>query len=499
MRNIQSYADIKRADEDGDLTVAEEALIACSQSGQMCEFAYGPHLTPPTIGADLLRYLITGGCGDCVVHDKGVQLIGAYVPDRLDLDYANAKGTTNLSHCHFEQTVLARYCRFNTLSLEGSTLQQGLSAQGTVISGSIFLHNGFSAKGCVDVNSAIIGGQLVCTGAQIEVTEGHALNAQNAQIKSDVFLSNGFSSRGNVDLCSAIIGGQLACTGAEFHVGKGKALNLQETQAAQFFWRGVTKFSGRLDLSGAHFGTLVDAPESWDMVKDLILIGLSYDHISNLGNTENRLKWLGNGDTGDGEFSPQPYTQLAKVLRDMGHDRDARLVLYEKEKRLAQAEKQRSQQRAIELQGAQSAPEFHCLPQHVQQSQNRALTGLREEQLFSTIWNALLRNLVGFGYKPRLILYWTLGIILAMTMLSSLTYNLGGMVPNSPVVLLSDEWGEAVEKFNPAEAWVATKAGQHYETFSAVAYAADVFIPLVPLGQEAAWAPTTQTTFGWLL
>ena len=49
---------------------------------------------------------------------------------------------------------------------------------------------------------------------------------------------------------------------------------------------------------------------------------------------------------------------------------------------------------------------------------------------------------------------------------------------------------------------MATKAGQHYETFSAVAYAADVFIPLVPLGQEAAWAPTTQTTLGkivWVL
>jgi hypothetical protein len=204
----------------------------------------------------------------------------------------------------------------------------------------------------------------------------------------------------------------------------------------------------------------------------------------------------------NGEFSPQPYTQLAKVLRSMGHDRDARIVLYEKEKRLAQAEKQRSQQRAIELQDAQSAPDFHSLPQHVQQNQSRAQASLREERLFSAIWNALLRSLVGYGYKPRLILYWTGGIILAMSILSSLTYRLGGMVPNSPVVLLSDEWGAAIEDFNPAEAWLATKAGQHYETFSAVAYAADVFIPLVPLGQEAAWSPTTQTTFGkivWVL
>ncbi|MEP1494743.1 hypothetical protein, partial [Pseudophaeobacter sp.] len=35
--------------------------------------------------------------------------------------------------------------------------------------------------------------------------------------------------------------------------------------------------------------------------------------------------------------------------------------------------------------------------------------------------------------------------------------------------------------------------------FCAFAYAADVFIPLVPLGQEVAWAPTTATRLGTVL
>jgi hypothetical protein len=499
MRNIRTYADIKAARAAGELTSAEEKLITSSKLGRVCRFAYGPHPNPPTIGADLLRYLITGGCDDCVVHDLGVQLKGAYVPDMLDLDYAKAKGTTNLDHCHFEQKIYAQYCHFNTLNLQGSALQQGLNAQGAVIVGSVYLRNGFSAKGCVDLNSAKIGGQLDCEGGQIEVTDGNALNAQNAQITGNVFLSEGFSAKGRVDLSGAKIGGQLACEGGRFHAEKGAALYLQGTRAAYFFWRDVTEISGGIDLAGAHFDTLVDDPESWERVNDLSLIGLTYTHLVNPGEISTRLEWLGKGDQINGEFSPQPYTQLAKVLREMGHDRDARQVLLAKEERLAQAEKQRSLDRIAALKAEHAKPAFRDQSQQAQQNGQVELAKLQEEKFFTTLWSGTLRRLVGYGYKPRLIFYWTGGIILAMAVLSSLTYRLGGMVPNAPVVLLSDEWGRAVIEFNPAEAWLATDAGQHYETFCALAYAADVFIPLVPLGQEVAWAPTTATRLGAVL
>lgn len=503
MRNIRTYADIEAARAAGELTSAEEQLIECCREGWLCELVDGSVPNAPsygrTVGADLLRYLITGGCDGCKVHDLGMQLKGAFVPDSLDLSYARAKGVTLLNNCHFEQRIFTQYCHFNTLDLEGSSLQQGLTAQGAVIVGSVFLREGFSAKGCVDLHSAKIGGQLTCQGGQIEVTEGHALNAQNVQITGDVFLSKGFSAKGSVDLGGAKVGGQLNCTGGQFHMENGTALHLQDTRALEFIWRTVSGVSGWLDLSGAHFDTLTDDPKSWSKVKDLILIGLTYTHITNPGDTAKRLEWLGKGDTGNGEFSPQPYTQLAKVLRDMGHDHGARQVLLAKEERLAQAEKQRSLDRIAALKAEHAKPAFRDQSQQARQNSQVELAKLQEEKFFTTLWSGTLRRLVGYGYKPRLIFYWTGGIILAMAVLSSLTYRLGGMVPNAPVVLLSDEWGRAVIEFNPAEAWLATDAGQHYETFGALAYAADVFIPLVPLGQEVAWAPTTATKLGAVL
>ena len=88
-----------------------------------------PTSRPPTIGADLLRYLITGGCDGCVVHDRGVMLAGAYVANPLDLGFATAKGATTLNHCHFEHKISAAHTRFEQLILQGSFLQQGLFAK----------------------------------------------------------------------------------------------------------------------------------------------------------------------------------------------------------------------------------------------------------------------------------------------------------------------------------------------------------------------------------
>ncbi len=454
MRNIRTYEDIKTARAAGELTAAEEKLIECCKEGRFCKLGDGTRPDAPsderTIGADLLRYLILGGCSLFRPHEGGIRLIGAYIARKLVLEFSSAKGATSLMNCFFQQEIKAMNATFEMLNLRGSHLQQGLMAQGAKISGSLFL--------------------------------------------SDKFFSNG-----TISLKSAKIGGHITCQKGSFFASRGVAISFQDSTATGFFWRRVKEFQGALDLNNAYFSVLADDLSSWEKAQDIKISGFKYDHIINPGNISNRLNWLRNSDEVNDEFSPQPYTQLAKVLRDMGHDHGARQVLFEKEKRLAKAEKQRSLDRIAALKDAQSAPDFHQQSQQAQQNGQVELTKLQEEQFFSTLWSALLRRLVGYGYRPRLIFYWTGGIILAMAVLSSLTYRLGGMVPNSPVVLLSDEWAGAVAHFNPAEAWVATKAGEHYETFSALAYAADVFIPLVPLGQEVAWAPTTATRLGGAL
>ena len=503
MRNIRTYADIKAARAAGELTSAEEQLIECCKEGWFCELGDGTLPTASsddrTIGADLLRYLILGGCKKYQVHNSGMRLCGAYVRHSLDLHYAKTSGATMLVNCFFEEKIEAHRCRFDSLILQGSTLQNGLNAHAAEFKGNVVLREGFRSLGFVNLMGAEIGGQLNCSNGFFSSDGQIAFSAQSASIAGSLFMNGDFFATEIVDLNNAVIGGTLDFTNSSFFGDGIRALHLQSTKANSLFWRGVHECRGLLDLNGAYFSTVVSDIESWDKTQEFLLDNFTYDHLVTNAHASELISWVQSGSTMDGKFSPQPYTQLAKVLRNMGHDHGARQVLLAKEERLAQAEKQRSLDRIAALKAEHAKPAFRDQSQQAQQNSQVELTKLREEQFFATLWSGTLRRLVGYGYKPRLIFYWTGGIILAMAVLSSLTYRLGGMVPNAPVVLLSDEWGRAVIELNPAEAWLATPAGQHYETFFALAYAADVFIPLVPLGQEVAWAPTTATWLGTVL
>ncbi len=553
MRNIQSYADIETARDKGELTPAEEELITCCREGRLCELNHGTLPTAPNpahnIGADLLRYLITGGCDDCLVHDSGVMLVGAYVANPLDLNFATAKGATTLNHCHFEQDIQARNTRFEQLSVGGSHLRQGLYAQGVKVAGDIFLNQNLTATGTVDFAGADIGGQLNCTASPFNRTEVDALNAQGAKIAEGVFLSDGFTAKGPVDFTNADIGGPLICEQGSFVVKEGIALRLQDSRAKALFWRKVSEISGELDLNGAHLSEITDDPASWNQVDKLNLTGLTYDHLTNPGDTGTRLQWLGKGDRMNGEFSPQPYTQLAKVLRGMGHDRDARAVLIEGEIRhrrseWVEVETLRANRSALRhdvkrndtenLERHRETTFESHFQKHFDQSlricidaakdhPNRpsdaqlalARKGLRYDlQWFNAkdklriVWLKAkshgLRYLVGYGYKPFNSL-WTLVILVALAAgMSQMAWRAGDFAPNSDVILSTTEWQTLAEDkviTNPARAWSDKHGkGRDYESFNALAYGFDLVVPIVNIGQEVAWAPsTTRGAWGWNL
>ncbi len=74
------------------------------------------------------------------------------------------------------------------------------------------------------------------------------------------------------------------------------------------------------------------------------------------------------------------------------------------------------------------------------------------------------------------------------------------------MILSTRDWQALAEggSANPARDWAAgTGKGRDYETFSSFAYAVDVVIPIVAIGQEAAWTPSTNrgpwgATLWWL-
>lgn len=98
-----------------------------------------------------------------------------------------------------------------------------------------------------------------------------------------------------------------------------------------FAWRRVKNPENcELNLQGAKFGLLQDEMESWPRI--IRLDGFEYNRIDSDSTLKwkERLNWIKR--QGDEKFLPQPYEQLAKVLKEMGHESDARNILIEKKK-----------------------------------------------------------------------------------------------------------------------------------------------------------------------
>ena len=241
-----------------DPTPIEQELIAACQAGEPCRLGNDVPTGPSaarTIRADILRYLLLGGCEACPVDGRGADLWGAYIKGPLDLDFATVKGATQLRKCHFDSQVDAIQTRFDLLNLSGSTLQ-GLRADGAEIKGDVFLRN-LTASATIDFASATIGGHLACEGAHLNATEGFALFAQGAEIKGGVFLHN-LTASATVDVNSATIGGQLACEGAQLTPANGAALSAHST-----------KIDGGVFLYPPHQEDRADSPTPFSTTGDV--------------------------------------------------------------------------------------------------------------------------------------------------------------------------------------------------------------------------------------
>ncbi|MBF9053743.1 hypothetical protein LSUCC1028_05775 [Rhodobacterales bacterium LSUCC1028] len=418
----------------GELTPAEAALIEACLAGRVCIIGEDRSDKPSEdreIRAPILKALITGDLPDQPTTDIGVRLSGAYISSTLDLSLCRARGLTGLFDCRFEDDLLALQAQFEFLNLSGSYLPK-LNAQGARVSGGVFLKDGFHATGEVRISGAEIGGQLVCAGGEFENPKGKALNAQGAQVRDGIFFRN------------------------------------------------VTVKSGLIYLTAAHAGSLVDDLKSWPEGRRVILDGFSYDRIGGAPtDSAARLQWLARGDrwtddAGKEHFFPQPYTQLAKTLRNMGHERGARDVLVARDHKIAAEEWTRAYQ---SLDGTWA----------------KAWASLGAD--FRGFINFFSHLFIDYGHRPLKALWSLLALWLIATMLAHFAWEAGDMVPNSDVILTSENWAAAHDADHPAIAWGETPEGASWETFNRYAWAADVVIPILDFSQTQAWTPTTAR--GW--
>ncbi len=518
------------------LQPAEQKLLVACRAGEIAEIsAQRPTEATPdnTVRAAFLRFMLLGGDERAPVHEKGVQLQGAWVGDELDMRGATILTDVWLRYCTFVEALIFRdasvkgslalsdsklaelagdgfFCKGDLflervgiskvvrllgaqiggdLTCSGASFDNGGVIDRSVIKGCVFFQDKFIATGEVRLVSVQIGGDLTCKSASFDGGESDALVIDKAAIKGSVFFKDEFIATGEVRLHIAQIAGNLNCQDATLKGGNGFALTGDGmcVQGALFF-RNLKLVEGDISLSSAHVGRLVDDKEIWGGT--LVLDGFVYDSIAGGAPTDaaTRIAWLDKQsaahaglDKKGAEFTPQPWRQLIKVLREMGHAEDARQVSIAFEQRL----------RAANLIG-QTPKDWNRFRAWSYRKISR--TGHR-----------LFGVLTGYGYRPLRLLAWMVGVWLFCAVLYWCAAVQGVFAPSDPLVFQNEKYEVCAPSYvAPASAVVSPIKGagnwylcaalpEEYSGFSPLAYSLDVILPLVNLQQESSWSPLIPT------
>jgi len=358
--------------------------------------------------------------------------------------------------------------------------------------GKVFLNKGFFSNGTVSLSGAQIDSDLLCSGGRFDGKKENALLCTGTMIKGFVSLTKGFTSTGMVCLSGAQIGSYLNCIGATFDGTSNKSPGYTNGLALRaeamtvdgiLFLHHLKEVKGAISLMSSKVGSLED--DTWYWLKgELMLDGFVYDKLAGSARTDakSRLAWLnkqsashaGLADNGN-NFRPQPWQQLQKVLREMGHLEDARQVAIALEDRLREAK----------------------LIKH-----------------WMLYW--LFGLLIGYGYRPfrlfiiTLIIWLTCGVFYWYAALYGDNGN-GVFAPSNPLVFQNPEYAACVPASPAAELegyklscglpsvqgagnwYLCKKLREEYTGFSPLAYSLDLILPLVDLQQEHDWAPMIPT------
>lgn len=239
-----------------------------------------------------------------------------------------------------------------------------LYAERMTVGGDVYLDSypgqrSFTADGTVYLLSAEIGGVLSCRGAQLRASgaSGGSLFAQRMIVGRDVYLNDGFSASGAIQLKAATIGGSLELAPDRLQPDK-RWLAVDATDlkvSGRLRWAPERPVQGQVSLEGAAIGQLEDTWTDaggqtrengyWPTGGRLRLNGFTYRGFTgaNQADSSQRLAWIrsqyqprlpepwegmparrsqANGRASD--FAAQPYQQLVQAFQRVGRDTGAR-------------------------------------------------------------------------------------------------------------------------------------------------------------------------------
>jgi len=308
---------------------------------------------------------------------------------------------------------------------------------------------------------AVVGGDLDLSGGNLNGRGNYSLLLEKVTVGGDIFLADGFQSTGPVQLTSIAVKNGLRADGGTFRWGPngkkqgqsalkiwGSQISGDSTFSGSFTAEGLSLEnstlgpvtvlgsvgSGILNLQNSSVSRFVDSNQTRPTAGQLQVDGFTYTsiHENNKPNEIDwldRLKWL----QLDHGKSPQPFRQLAKVLKEQGDDDGATRVLEAMDKKMIA---------------------------------DGSGTGRIGGSLSATI---------GYGYEPLNSVGW----LLALTALGAIIYRRSYLAGN---ITPTDK--DAYEHFKTAK-----KTLPYYPKFSALFYSLENSLPLVNLGQASKWQP----------
>ena len=406
-----------------------------------------------TIRAGLIRFLLLGGDANHPVHERGVMLGGAWISDNLTMYLARCSVRLALRHCHLANAPLLNAATLPELTLIGCALP-GLIADGLKVTGDVNFCDGFAASDEVKLLGAEIGGDLNCSGGSFANEGGNALSADRLKVKGGVFLGKKFIANGEVRLLGTEIGGDLNCGGGSFSNAGDDALSADGLKVTGGLFLRDAKIEGAVHLATARIGALIDDAQCWQPGGHF-LDGLQYDRILGPTDAASRIAWLRkqHPDHLASDFKPQPWEQLIKVLREMGHPYEAGEVAIAKQEQMRAA--------------------------------GKITGGVR------SVMHWLYGKIAGYGHRP----IWTVGWMLVVWALCGVCFEFGRewgyFGPSNPLIHASAAFETCGGAGEGKPFW--TSAGcplpPEYTTMWPWVYSLDLLLPLVNLQQDLDWAP----------
>ncbi len=386
-----------------------------------------------TIRATLLRWLYLDSNANRLLDPSGLGVGGARIEGKLDLSYVKSDKPLTIVGCYIPDGIDVTFSHLQGLEVRGSSTGP-IAADMSEIAGDLAVR--FGTYGSLSLFRARIGGNLDCTGSTLRSRGLESVNAVESAIAGDMIFHDGFTTDGIVDLRLARVGQSLSFHGVTFSGPDDTGLNAERALiGGTLYWVDVQHTSNtQLDLENAKADAIWDDEASWPAPRKLMIDGFIYTAFAGgPADADSRLGWLEHQPLG---YRPQPYRQLANVLRDSGRETEATDVLVAKQEVL------------------------------------RRDGGLGRME---RAWNLMLDMTIGYGYRPLRALWWIAGFVIFGTVLFGLGYR-------ARIVTPTDE--AAYREF--VESGIAPP---HYSPFHAFVYALEHFLPVVELSQGEYWRP----------